>query len=39
MPVDLKIETEGNPEDKRVEVVGTSSDSAWTPSANRRTSD
>jgi len=26
MPVDLKIETEGNPEDKRVEVVGTSSE-------------
>ena len=24
MPVDLKIETEGNPEEKRVEVVGTS---------------
>ncbi len=26
MPVDLKIETEGNPEVKRVEVVGTSSE-------------
>jgi aminopeptidase N len=26
MPVDLQIETEGNPEDKRVEVVGTSSE-------------
>lgn len=26
MPVDLKIETEGNPEQKRVEVVGTSSE-------------
>jgi tetratricopeptide (TPR) repeat protein len=26
MPVDLKIETDGNPEDKRVEVVGTSSE-------------
>jgi hypothetical protein len=26
MPVDLKIETEGNPEEKRVEVVGTSSE-------------
>lgn len=26
MPVDLKIETEGNPEDKRVEVTGTSSE-------------
>ena len=26
MPVDLKIETEGNPEDKRIEVVGTSSE-------------
>ena len=26
MPVDLKIETEGNPEEKRVEVMGTSSD-------------
>jgi tetratricopeptide (TPR) repeat protein len=26
MPVDLKIETEGNPEDKRVDVVGTSSE-------------
>ena len=26
MPVELKIETEGNPEDKRVEVVGTSSE-------------
>ncbi|HWQ53908.1 MAG TPA: M1 family aminopeptidase [Bryobacteraceae bacterium] len=26
MPVDLKIETEGNPESKRVEVVGTSSE-------------
>ena len=26
MPVDLKIETEGNPENKRVEVVGTSSE-------------
>ncbi|MFB3829691.1 MAG: M1 family aminopeptidase [Bryobacteraceae bacterium] len=26
MPVDLKIETEGNPEAKRVEVVGTSSE-------------
>ena len=26
MPVDLKIETEGNPETKRVEVVGTSSE-------------
>jgi aminopeptidase N len=28
MPVDLKIETEGNPETKRVEVVGTSSEFA-----------
>jgi aminopeptidase N len=26
MPVELRIETEGNPEDKRVEVVGTSSE-------------
>ena len=26
MPVDLKIQTEGNPEEKRVEVVGTSSE-------------
>ena len=26
MPVDLKIETDGNPEEKRVEVVGTSSE-------------
>ncbi|MGC8792551.1 MAG: M1 family aminopeptidase [Bryobacteraceae bacterium] len=26
MPVDLKIETEGNPETKRIEVVGTSSE-------------
>ena len=26
MPVDLKIETEGNPEQKRMEVVGTSSE-------------
>src|ERR1700755_1802213 len=26
MPVDLKIETEGNPEQKRVEVGGTSSE-------------
>ena len=26
MPVELKIETEGNPEDKRVEVAGTSSE-------------
>jgi tetratricopeptide (TPR) repeat protein len=26
MPAELKIETEGNPEDKRVEVVGTSSE-------------
>jgi tetratricopeptide (TPR) repeat protein len=26
MPVDLHIETEGNPEDKRVEVMGTSSE-------------
>jgi aminopeptidase N len=26
MPVDLKIETEGNPEQKRVDVVGTSSE-------------
>jgi hypothetical protein len=26
MPVNLKIETEGNPEEKRVEVVGTSSE-------------
>jgi tetratricopeptide (TPR) repeat protein len=26
MPVDLKIETEGNPEPKRVEVMGTSSE-------------
>lgn len=26
MPVDLKIETEGNPEDKRIEVTGTSSE-------------
>ena len=26
MPVDLKIETEGNPEQKRVEVMGTSSE-------------
>ncbi len=26
MPVDLKIETEGNPEEKRIEVVGTSSE-------------
>lgn len=26
MPIDLKIETEGNPEEKRVEVVGTSSE-------------
>ena len=25
MPVDLKIETEGNPEEKRVEVMGTAS--------------
>ena len=28
MPVDLQIETEGNPEDKRIEVVGTSSEFA-----------
>ena len=26
MPVDLQIETEGNPEDKRIEVMGTSSE-------------
>jgi hypothetical protein len=26
MPVDLRIETEGNPEDKRIEVTGTSSE-------------
>ena len=26
MPLDLRIETEGNPEDKKVEVVGTSSE-------------
>jgi hypothetical protein len=26
MPVDLKIETEGNPEEKRIEVIGTSSE-------------
>ncbi|HEY1241890.1 MAG TPA: M1 family aminopeptidase [Bryobacteraceae bacterium] len=26
MPVDLKIETEGNPEEKRIEVAGTSSE-------------
>jgi hypothetical protein len=26
MPVDLRIETEGNPEEKRIEVVGTSSE-------------
>ena len=26
MPVDLRIETEGNPEDKKVEVNGTSSE-------------
>jgi hypothetical protein len=26
MPVDLKIETEGNPEEKRIEVMGTSSE-------------
>jgi len=26
MPVDLKVETEGNPEEKRIEVVGTSSE-------------
>jgi tetratricopeptide (TPR) repeat protein len=26
MPVELRIETKGNPEDKRVEVVGTSSE-------------
>lgn len=26
MPVDIKIETEGNPEEKRIEVVGTSSE-------------
>jgi aminopeptidase N len=26
MPVDLKIETEGNPEEKRIEVTGTSSE-------------
>jgi tetratricopeptide (TPR) repeat protein len=26
MPADLKIETEGNPEEKRIEVVGTSSE-------------
>lgn len=26
MPVEMKIETEGNPEDKRIEVVGTSSE-------------
>ncbi len=26
MPVDVKVETEGNPEEKRVEVVGTSSE-------------
>ncbi len=28
MPVDLRIETEGNPEEKRIEVVGTSSEFA-----------
>ena len=26
MPVDLRIETEGNPEDKQIEVSGTSSE-------------
>src|SRR5262249_52799213 len=26
MPVELKIDTEGNPEDKKIEVVGTSSE-------------
>jgi tetratricopeptide (TPR) repeat protein len=26
MPVELKVETDGNPEDKRIEVVGTSSE-------------
>ncbi len=26
MPVDLKVETEGNPEEKRIEVMGTSSE-------------
>jgi len=26
MPVDLKVETEGNPEEKRIDVVGTSSE-------------
>ncbi len=38
MPVDLKIETEGNPEDKRVEVVGTSSEFIVEHSASRRQS-
>jgi tetratricopeptide (TPR) repeat protein len=28
MPIDMKIETEGNPEEKKVEVVGTSSEFA-----------
>ena len=38
MPADLKIETEGNPEEKRVEVVGTSSEfSASIRSASPRT--
>ena len=38
MPVDLKIETEGNPERQRIEVVGTSSEFWSTRSASRRTS-
>ena len=37
MPVDLRIETEGNPEEKRVEVVGTSSEFSVDTSASPRT--
>ena len=39
MPVDLKIETEGNPEEKRVEVVGTSSEFSVDTLANPRCGD
>ena len=36
MPVTLRVETEGNPEEKTIEVVGTSSEFASRRSGNRR---
>ena len=37
MPVTLRIETEGNPEEKTIEVAGTSTEFAIDTSASRRT--